>query len=164
MEDSFSELIVPKKAGALAKMVRPLVLALIIISGIFMLVTFSPVFMIAFIIFIVLWYVLVPRMSVEYEYSYVNGDLDIAAVYSKQSRKHLATIQTSGTECIAPVGSHELDSYGDTFKVVDYSSRDPEVKTYVIVKGDSREKILVHLDDKMLEDLKWRLPRKVFTE
>lgn len=163
MGDSFSELIVPKRQSFGARFLQMLIKAMTIASAVFMFLTFSPIFLITFFVCFLLWYFLVPRLSVEYEYSYVNGDLDIAAVFSKKSRKHLATLQLTSAECIAPLGSHELDSYGDTYKVVDYSSKDPnaEEKTYVMIKPDTREKILLHLDQTMLNDLKYRMPRKV---
>jgi hypothetical protein len=89
----------------------------------------------------------------------------VAAIYSKQSRKNLETITLENVECVAPSNSHRLDSFGVTFKVVDYSSGDPSHRTFTIVKGgsDSRKYIL-ELDDRMLEDLKWRLPGKVFLD
>lgn len=163
MGDSFSELIVPKRQSFGARFLQMLIKAMTIASAIFMFLTFSPIFLITFFVCFLLWYFLVPRLSVEYEYSYVNGDLDIAAVFSKKSRKHLATLQLTNAECIAPLGSHELDSYGDTYKVVNYSSGNPNAgeKTYVMIKPDTREKILLHLDQTMLEDLKYRMPRKV---
>lgn len=163
MGDSFSELIVPKKQSFGARFLQMLIKALTIASLVFMFLTFSFVFLISFFICFLLWYFLVPRLSVEYEYSYVNGELDIAAVYSKRSRKHLATLELTQAECIAPLGSDALSGYGDTYKTVDYSSRNPESgeKTYVMIKPDTREKILIHLDQTMLDDLKYRMPRKV---
>lgn len=163
MGDSFSELIVAKRQSFGARFLQMLIKAMTIASLVFMFLTFSAIFLIAFFVCFLLWYFLVPRLSVEYEYSYVNGELDIAAIYSKKSRKHLATLELTQAECIAPLGSDALSGYGDTYKVVDYSSRNPnaDVKTYVMIKPDTREKILLHLDGTMLDDLRYRMPRKV---
>ncbi len=162
MDDFFSELIVerrPRTIDTLLKALMIVVLVISVLSGFLL----GPIFMIVFFAVAIATYFIWPRFKVEYEYSYVNGQIDVAKVFSKQSRKDVAKIDTSDVECIAPLGSHELDSYGSTFRTVDYSSGDPDMKTYVIVKGgENSQKILLHLDDRMIEDLKRRLPRKVF--
>lgn len=162
MEDLFSELIVERKPRAKDAILKALLIAALVIlaaAGLLL----GPVFFIAFLVLAGVSYFLWPRFKVEYEYSYVNGQLDIAKIFSKQSRKDVAKIDATQAECIAPMGSHELDSYGATFKTVDYSSGDPDLRPYVIVKGGEGScKYLVHLDEKMLEDLRRRLPRKVF--
>ncbi len=164
MDDLFSELIVAKKPKAQDGILKALLIAVTVFmaaAGILL----GPIFMMGFIVLLIICYFFWPRFKVEYEYSYVNGQLDIARVFSKQARKETAKIDITECECVAPLGSHELDSYGSTYKVIDYSSGDPENKTYVIVKGgDANCKYLVHLDDSMIADLKRRMPRKVFTD
>ena len=164
MEDHFSELIVPKKPNPLNMLLKILLIFATVVAA-FLGIFASPIFMIVLIGVIIADYFLFPRFNVEYEYTYVNGEIDIAAIYSKSSRKNLAQIDLENVECVAPYGSHHLDSYGITFKEVDYSSGYPEQKPYVIIKGGTNnQKILLHLDETMLEDLKWRLPGKVFRD
>ena len=164
MEDHFSELIVPRKPRG-SDTVKKILLILATVVAAFFGLMISPVFLIALVGVGIADYILFPRFNVEYEYAYVNGEIDVAAIYSKQSRKELASITTENIECIAPLGSHHLDSFGETFKVVDYSSGDSEQKPYVVVKGGAESrKILIHLDESMLEDLRWRLPGKVFRD
>ena len=163
MEDTFVELIVPHKPTGKDKLKKG---ALIFGMAATLLIgfLFFPIVLIAFLSLCVVAWIFWPRFKMEYEYTYVNGEIDIAKVFSKQSRKEVARIQLDDVECIAPFGSHELDSYGDTFKVIDYSANDPGNKPYVIVKGGTDGgKILIQLNDRMLDDLKRRLPRKVFT-
>ena len=59
--------------------------------------------------FLLLHYV--PKLEVEYEYLYVNGELDIDAIYSKQKRKKMGSYDASELEILAPENSHELDSF-----------------------------------------------------
>lgn len=164
MSDIFSELIVarrPRPTDALVKVLLILFAVVSAVSG----VLIHPLLLIVFLGAVLLCRFLFPRFNVEYEYSYVNGEMDIAEVYSKESRKHKESVSMADVECIAPLNSHHLDEYGDTYAVKDYSSGYPEDHPYVIVRGgEKKEKILVHLDEKMLDDLKWRLPRKVFTD
>ena len=164
MEDTFIELVLPKKPTPLETMRKPLlvlVTVLLAVAGFFI----HPFFIIGLLVMIFVDSVVFPRFNVEYEYSYVNGELDIAAIYSKSSRKELAQIDLTDAECIAPLGSHELDAYGDTFKTVDYSVRQESVRPFVAVKGgETKQKILVQLNDPMLSDLRTRMPRKVHPE
>ncbi len=162
MGDHFSELIVARKPRPTDAIFKVLLIAGTVISALLGLLV-SPLCLILLIVFVIADHFLFPRFNVEYEYTYVNGEIDIAAVYSKQSRKNLMQIDAENMECIAPRGSHHLDSYGETFKPVDYSSGYEDQKAYVIVLGGAdSKKVILHLDDTMLEDLRWRRPGKVF--
>ena len=164
MEDHFSELIIPRKPRPADAVKKVLLIIATLIAAFFGLMV-SPIFLIAFIILGFPDYFLFPRFNVEYEYAYVNGEIDVAAIFSKASRKHLDTITLENVECIAPVSSHHLDSYGVTYKVVDYTSGEADHKVYAIIKsGNDSKKYLLELDEAMLEDLRWRLPGKVFRD
>ena len=164
MEDHFSELIIPRKKRGSDTLIKALLIAATVVAAFFGLLV-SPIFLIALVALGVADYFLFPRFNVEYEYSYVNGEIDVAAVYSKQSRKELASITLENVECIAPAGSHRLDGFGSTFKTIDYSSGDPDAKPYVLVKGGTENcRYLLQLDDNMIEDLRWRLPGKFFRD
>lgn len=164
MEDRFSEVIVkrmPKSTDALKKAM--LIAATIVMGLLGLLVT--PILLIPFIALCILDTFLFPRFHVEYEYTYINGEIDVAAVYSRQSRKELETIPAEGVECIAPSGSAHLGSYGETYKVVDYSSGDPSAKKVEIIFGGAdKKRYLLELPDEIMEDLRWRLPGKVFLD
>ena len=164
MEDHFSEVIVPRKPRPQDAIFKVLLIIATVIAALIGLLI-SPIFLFVLVGLGLVDYFLFPRFNVEYEYAYVNGEIDVAAIYSKQSRKELASITLENVECIAPVASHHLDSYGITFKTVDYSSGKPDAKPYAIIKGGTdSKKYLLELSDSMLEDLRWRLPGKVFRE
>lgn len=164
MGDVFTELVVSKKQGAKEKVgkgVLIFVTVLMALGGIII----HPLLLTVFIGLAIADYFLFPRFNVEYEYSYVNGALDIAAIYSKSSRKELTSVNLEEAECIAPYSSHHLDSYGITYKTEDYSAGDPNQPPYAaVVGGQDGRKILLQLDEKMLDDLRYRLPGKVFTD
>ncbi len=158
MGDIFTELVVERKSQGKDFLIKGMLIALAVMTlfaGLFI----SPMLLLGFLIVVLLMYFLFPRLKVEYEYSYVNGELDIAAIYSKQSRKDLTSINLLEAECIAPQGSHYLDSYGSTFQVTDFSAKDPENKPYVVVTQG--KKIVLQLDDTMVQDLRYRMPMKV---
>lgn len=164
MSDAFIEHMVPvtpklsdklKKAGLIALTVL-LVLAGVFVNGLLLIGAAAAV---------IACFVLFPRFNKEYEYSYVNGDIDISVIYSKESRRALDEMNLEQIECIAPLGSHHLDSYGDTFRTADYSSGDRSDPVYVAVQGGSdKKKFLLCLSEEILDDLRYRAPRKVFRD
>jgi hypothetical protein len=164
MSDLYSEILVRRKDRSQDMMIRILLIAIIVAccaAGIF----FSPYLFLGAIGFAILSYILFPRMHVEYEYLYVNGEFDIDEIFSREKRKKLTSFDLANVECVAPLGSHELDRYQVGYAVCDYSAQDPDDKPYVIVMagGGEKKRILVQLDDeKVLTDIKHRLPRKVF--
>ena len=65
---------------------------------------------------------------------------------------------------VAPIAGHELDSYKNNqkVKVVDYSSREPNAKTYGIVYEDNGTTFyIIEPNEKMLKTMKACSPRKV---
>ncbi|MDO4619872.1 MAG: DUF6106 family protein [Lachnospiraceae bacterium] len=164
MNDAFYELIVAKQPTSADKAKKVLLIAVTALAGLGALFVFPPL-LVLFLILIFVDSRLFPKFNVEYEYTYVNGEIDIAEVYSRQSRKEVAQITLENVECAAPLGSHHLDEFGNTYKVVDYSAGDPQNRPYVIVTGgENKQKILLQLNEKMAEDLRYRIPRKMFTD
>lgn len=163
MNDSFIELLVPRKTRPQDILIRCLLIAATAVLA-FAALFINPLLLVPLVAAAAADYFLLPRLSVEYEYAYVNGELDVDAVYARSSRKHLASYDLRNVECIAPVRSHELDSYDASWKTVNYTSLDPSAKVYaaVLSHNGTRQKILLELNEEMLSDLKLRNPRKVF--
>jgi hypothetical protein len=68
-------------------------------------------------------------------------------------------------ECAAPYGSHQLDAFQHDFTVTDYSSLDPDKRPYVFVLPKEKRLIFMQIDDDdLIKDLKYRLPRRFFTD
>lgn len=166
MGDTFCELIVPGKASP-ADSLKPALLltgtAAAAVLGLFV-HSGAMILLLAFLIAdVILLPKLILRKHVEYEYTYVNGSIDIAAVYSKQDRKELLSVDLEKAECVAPRGSAHLGEYGETYREADYSAGDGTNPPYVIVLGgEDKKKILLQLNQEMIDDLRARMPRKVF--
>lgn len=163
MSDIFTELIVTRRPKASDTIKKAILIILTVASAAAGLLLALP-FFIAFIVLLIVDYFLFPRFNVEYEYSYVNGNLDIAAVYSKQSRKELKSIDLTEADCVAPMSSHHLDGFKQTYKIRDYSAQDPDQEPYAVVVPKSREIVLLQLNGEMVKDLKYRMPMKVYDE
>lgn len=107
-----------------------------------------------------------PTFKLEYEYLYVNGELDIDKIFSGKSRKKAASYNIADhMELVAPWDSHEMDYYRKGFqgKLVDFSSGRPEGKPYAMVYGGEKgmEIVLFEPDEAMLADMQRIAPRKV---
>lgn len=163
MGDSFFEETVPKKTSfgtVLLKLLLIVLTAVTLIFGLFA----SFLFMLAFVALALIDHFVFPRFKVEYEYSYVNGEIDVAAIYSKQNRKHLVTITGENLECVAPLGSDALRGYGDTFPIKDYSGDMGGTPSVIVKGGTEHAKYYLMLTEEMLRDLKYRYPGKVILD
>jgi hypothetical protein len=164
MGDVYEELLVKRNATAWQKFQKPLIYGL---TGLFVIagILISPLLLIVGIVLVFVCYFYVPRLDLEYEYSYANGEMDIDAVFSKQSRKHKDSLSLIDIECIAPLGSHHLDAFQHDYTVLDYSANDSARKPYVFVRPNDRKLIYLQLeDDDMKRDIKMRKMRQFFED
>lgn len=106
--------------------------------------------------------------NVDFEYSLVDRELRVAKILNKERRKSMAKYDLDKLEIMAPMKSHELDSYRNrqNTKEADYSTRDAsrENTTYwCFLEGN--QKIVLDLagsdGEKLLNAVKMFAPRKV---
>ena len=105
-----------------------------------------------------------PLLDMEYEYIFVDGQLDFDKIMGGSKRKSDLRIDFENVEIMAPIGSHTLDSYKQTnIKNKDYTSRDKDIKPYVIIfrKEDTAYRILFEPSKEMIEAIKRKAPRKL---
>lgn len=162
MGDMYREILVKKKTSGGAKFLKGLMTTMTVLC---LLAGFViPVLLVGAVVFGLLTYFVAPKLDVEYEYLYVNGELDIDAIYSRQKRKRVGSYDVSELEILAPAKSHALDSYlNNGAKVTDYTSGDEHVKSYIMVfnKEKGRQIIKTEIDDVIIGDLRRVAPRKV---
>lgn len=109
---------------------------------------------------------LFPKLNVEYEYIFVDGQLDFDKIMGKSKRKQMLRINFEQVEIMAPINSHSLDGYNSSeLSVKDFSSRDKEAKAYVIiVKSENKKlKVIFEPSDKMIDCIKQKSFRKLVT-
>ena len=88
MNDNFHEQLITKKQKG-----NPLVIRIIVVVFIILFLTIGALFLgflsiiIAVVLGVTAYFYIFPNLSVEYEYSLVNHELDITAIYSKSKRK-----------------------------------------------------------------------------
>lgn len=106
---------------------------------------------------------LFPRMNVEFEYLYFNGDLDIDKIFNKSSRKRMfRTNIKEDMYLIAPTGASELYQFRE-MKKLDFSTRNPENKTYTMIATHKGEKVQVIFEpnEEILKGIRDLAPRKI---
>ena len=105
------------------------------------------------------------RKSLEYEYSYFDGDFRFAKIISKSKRKPLRGYEIEEVQIIAPEGDRSVYKYENDggLKVRDLTSGRNDGKVYTMVaKGDEGLEITkFQPDEKYLNAVCVKYPQKV---
>ena len=102
--------------------------------------------------------------SVEYEYLYIDKELQIDRILAKNNRKRMVTLDLNELEVLAPIRSHELDRYRNSnMKKADYSSGEEshDAQKYMLVVNEKQ--IIFEPTEEMVKTIHMFAPRKVFT-
>ena len=163
MGDLCKEILVKRVMTTAEKILRAVLIAVTVlcIAAGLMLWPFLP----AGIVLAVGCYFLVPGLDLEYEYLYVNGEIDIDKIMAKQRRKRCASYDVANLELAAPTGAAALDRYlqQKDVRVRDYTSRRPNVDSWTLVFNSRKgwEPVKLELDEEIIGDIRRRAPRKV---
>lgn len=167
MSDLYTEVMVPKKMTGKDQAVKFILIfftVLFALAGLVMM----PILLIGAVILGVVDYIYIPRLNVEFEYLYVNGELDIDRIFSKSRRKRAASYELSSMEIMAPWNSHRLDSYKNnrSIRKADFSSgisgEGHKPYGFVISNKNQLEMVIFEPNEVMLKDIRSKMPRKVF--
>lgn len=168
MSDLYLEEMVKKKRTTKDMILRSLLMGLTAVMVVISLLTFNILFTVPAIAICIADIFIFPRFSVEWEYQYVNGELDVDRILNKAKRKRIASYDISNAEIVAPLHSHRLDYYNNNskLKTVNYTSCDPEREKLVYAMITTGEgditKVLFEPTEQMLKDMRAKAPRKVF--
>ena len=156
MNDNFHEQLITKKQKG-----NPLVIRIIVVVFIILFLTIGALFLgflsiiIAVVLGVTAYFYIFPNLSVEYEYSLVNHELDITAIYSKSKRKELCSFDIKEAEMIAPKGSSKLASFKPV-KTCDYTSGEGNASIYsiIIFLNQQMYNILIEPDEEMIAGIR----------
>ncbi len=166
MGDLYSECIVKRKTPMYTFAIKLLLFVAMCVAVTFMVLMVSVIPFLIAVAIGVLYYFYAASVNLEYEYTFVNGGLDVDKIMNKSRRRKLLTFDFNHLEIMAAENSHLLDSYRQkSCKVYDFTSLNAENadKVYVIYGTDKNEmiKVLFEPDEKMLNDMRNNAPRKV---
>jgi hypothetical protein len=162
MNQLYAETIVKRKDTPATIGLRLLMILAMIIG--FLVLFLGQPFGFAGIIVLVVMIYLYPRLNVDFEYIFVDGQIDFDKISGKSKRKTMLRIDFDQVEVMAPANSHALDSYTHVqCETRDFSSHDKSAKPYVIIANSDNKKlrIIFEPDEKMLFMIRQKSPRKV---
>ncbi|TCS82160.1 hypothetical protein EDD59_10221 [Muricomes intestini] len=166
MNDSFYEQLVTHKSGLKENLIR---IVVTVVITLFLLLTLPLLGFLSIVITIVLallaYYFLFQKLNVEYEYTLLNHDLEVDAIYSKSKRKKLLTLDIQQAEIIAPKGSPRMNSYHPD-KTMDFSSGDSSAKAFAIMTFIDQKStcIIIEPDETMLGHMKSWMGMKLWMD
>ena len=154
MDDFYTEQLIKKQADSKDTLKKVGLIALTVVSV--LLVFVIPV---GIILPVVLMF---RNLNVEYEYVFVNGDLDIDKIMNKARRKRMFSVDADQMELLAPVGAVELMQY-KKIKTYDYTSGKKDAKIYALIASNKGEvcKVLFEPNETIVEGFFVKAPRKV---
>lgn len=162
MNQLYAEAGVKRKDNMKTLVLRFLMVAGIVIGVLFMFL--GGVLSIAGVVLAALLVFLFPKLNVEYEYVFVDGQIDFDRITGKSKRKTILRIDLEQVEIVAPEGSHALDgfTYVQSDKK-DFSSGDKSAKPFIIIANveDKKYRIAFEPSEKMLAMMKQKSPRKI---
>lgn len=133
----------------------------------FFLTALSSYMIIVVAILVVLIVYFYPKLSIEYEYVFCDGQLDFDKIMGNSKRKNVMRIDLDQVQIVAIEGSNALDAYKNrtNLKVKNFTSLKPDIKPYIIITQTNEDtvKIIFEPSEKMIECMKQKAPRKVFT-
>ena len=163
MAEAYRELLILRKENIRDKVlgITMVVLAAVSAIGAF----FNLFSLIGIPVFGILSYVLYFRkMTVEYEYVYMDKELRIDRIYNQSKRKRVDTLDLNKMEILAKADSNLLDSYSNrSVEVSDYStnSEDTEELATYEMYYDGKRKLILSLDRQMIDMMKITLSYKM---
>lgn len=160
MSDFYTEQLIKKKTTGKDIMIKVGMIALTVLSA--LVVFIFPMGIILPVALIVIDVFVFRGLNLEYEYLFVNGDLDIDKIMNKSKRKRVFSMNVADMEVLAPVNAGELMQF-QRAKVSDYTSNTGNAGVYAMVvleKGVHR-KILFEPNEEIVEGFYMMAPRKV---
>lgn len=165
MSESYVECLVKSDANIFLKLIKYVLIMLTVVLAIFTILGYG----IAMIVAVVTGfgaYLMHLRTNIEYEYLYLDKEIAIDKIMAKTKRKKVGTFEVDRMEILAPINSHQLDSYKHrTAKEFDYSIKhveQPDMRYVMFYNGD--KKLILSPNEQIIKAIKNVAPRKVFMD
>lgn len=164
MSDTYVECLIKAKQPGWAKFLK--ILLIILTVGFVLIMLFFPLgFLLAIATGVGAYFVNL-YSDIEYEYLYLDKEINVDKVLAKSKRKRVATYSIDRMEVFAPINSYHLDNYKNRdVKVTDLSIgevQQPDLRYAMYYEGG--EKIIFSPSESLVKALKNVAPRKVFTD
>ena len=160
MDDFYTEQLIKKQADSKDALKKTGLIAATVLA--FFIAFMMPVGILLPVVMIVIDVLVFRNLNVEYEYIFVNGDLDIDRIMNKSRRKRMFSTDADQMELLAPVGAVELMQY-KKIKTYDYTSGKGDAEVYALIAPNKGEKckVLFEPNETIVEGFFVKAPRKV---
>lgn len=159
--DIIAEQIVKSGANENKSLYKLIIIIFAVVISAFALIFLMPVGILLTIGIVGLSYYLIKGMDIEYEYSIVNGEIDVDKIISKKKRVHLLTVKVSSFESFGKVSDAKDIESGTTSFIV--SDGIYENEYYADFKHDEygKSRVIFSPNEKLLESIKPYLSRRI---
>jgi hypothetical protein len=161
MNEVFIEQLVKRKTTSKSIVAKvALILLTLIVFAATMIIPFA---LVLGILMVVLDAYVFKMFDLEFEYTYIRGELSVDKIMGKERRKKAASFDLSQLEIVAPSDSYLLDSYKNSNKVYDFTSLEPDHKVYAMVLhgNNGYVKVLFEPNGEILNAMRDSHPRKI---
>jgi len=163
VSETYVECLVARKSSFAVRFLKTLLIMLTVCFVLIAMAGFVPGFLVAIGTGVGAYFAYM-NADLEYEYLYIDKEINIDKVMAKSRRKRVATYDIQRMEVFAPVKSYHLDAFKNReMKSVDYSSRMDDNKKYMMVY-EGNLKIFLEPSPEMVKAIQMVAPRKVFTD
>lgn len=163
MDDLYVECLVAKKSRPADMIIKGIVIGLTVFFFIAGLA--NPVFLIPGIAGAAAIWLLLPNLSLEYEYLYISKTLEIDKIMSKQKRKKIVEYDLEKMEIFAEQGAYQLDNFKNLQTVEkNYSSREAGKNIWVMIvhSGNEIHKVILEPNEELITAVRSQYARKTF--
>lgn len=162
MNEIYAEWLVHSRPGVGEKFLGLILAVFDVLLVAVTLLTFNGFFLLLAVIVIGVSIWRFPLMKTDYEYIFVDGQIDFDCIKGDSKRKNIIRMDFDTVDVVAPKGSHALDAHKNC-RVYDFTGTDSSVKTYAMVGKAGDEKVLAYFDpnEKMLETMKMKSRSKI---
>ena len=165
MSETYVECLVKHKTSMIGTVLKWLLIAATVFFG-FMGILGAIIPLIIAVVTGVAAYLVNLRSNLEYEYLYLDKEITIDKIMNKTRRKRAEVFEVDRIEIIAPINSHQLDSYRNRqMKTTDYSigeEKQPDLRYVMYYNGDRR--VILSPSPDLLKAIHTVAPRKVFAD
>lgn len=164
MDGLYAEARAKKKVTLKDQAIKLGVIVGMLVCFLFGFLLMNPFLLIFGVVFLGLSYYLLPRLRVEYEYVFCDGQLDFDKISGGMKRKNMLRIDFEQLVAIAPKNSHALDGYRhEGVTVKDFTSLEDNGAVYGLVVTGGEQPTLIYFEpnEKMLAAMKQKAPRKI---
>lgn len=166
MRDTYSEDLVKGKSGLVNNIMFSLSILLILV-GISSTLFMPGIGISVVILAIVMLMFSVSKRNVEFEYIITNGDVEIAAIYNKSTRKNKYSFLLDEINYIAKYNSPRIDgeiSQGKIKTTHNFTDGNIDDNTYgfVVEKSGIKELVVLHLSEKSTDIFKTSAKNKFY--